>query len=294
MAITPTPSITDLPPTPQRLVDAPAVYVPKADAFAAAWPLYGTQISAVGSAAEANGTAAEAAAVAANNSLTAATNALTLVSTCATSVTLSNAAKPLTGLQAGRTFEDGQRATLIRVSDPTSQGSGLISSFSGGTTLTLTIDSFVGPTGPFTDWILVLSAFAALPAATTTDIRVGTQGVAALSPLGLYNAAVEVALADAATVAVDMNTFQNAVLTLTSGVGATRALGAPTNAKPGQTGRIRVVQDGVGGRLLTYNAAWKREGGAGPLSTAANAVDYVYFDVITASLIVYNLVRSPA
>ena len=178
MAITPTPSITDLPPAPQRLVDAPAVYVPKADAFAAAWPLYGTQISAVGSAAQANGTAAETAAtsaeaakVSAETAAVAAVGTSTLMSTCSNSVTLSAGAKSLTGLQSGRTFVNGQRASLVRVSDPTSQGSGLISSFSGGTTLTLTIDTVFGAVGPFTDWLLVLSVFAVVPAPTTSEFN---------------------------------------------------------------------------------------------------------------------------
>jgi hypothetical protein len=176
MAITPNPAVTPLPTAPQRLTDAPAVFVPKADAMMAALPAFSTQISAVGAAAQANGTAAETAAtsaeaarVSAETAAVAAVGTSTLMSTCSNSVTLSAGAKSLTGLQSGRTFVNGQRASLVRASDPTSQGSGIISGFSGGTTLTLTIDTVFGATGPFTDWLLVLSVFAQLPAPTTTE-----------------------------------------------------------------------------------------------------------------------------
>ena len=176
MAITPNPAVTPLPAAPQRLTDAPAVFVPKADALMAALPTFASQLSAVGAAAQANGTAAETAAtsaevakVAAETAAASAVGTSTLMSTCSTSVTLSPAAKSLTGLQAGRTFANGQRATLIRVSDPTSQGSGLISGFSGGTTLTLTLDAVSGAIGPFTDWLLVLSVFAPIPAPTISE-----------------------------------------------------------------------------------------------------------------------------
>lgn len=178
MAITPNPPVTPLPTAPQRLTDAPAVFVPKADAMMAALPTFTTQMSAVGAAAQANGAAAETAATSAEaakaSAETAAVVAIgtsTLVSTCATSVSLSVGAKSLTGLQSGRTFANGQRATLIRVSDPTSQGSGLISAFSGGTTLTLTLDTVFGAIGPFTDWLLVLSVFAPSPAPTTSEFN---------------------------------------------------------------------------------------------------------------------------
>ena len=178
MAITPNPAVTPLPAAPQRLTDAPAVFVPKADALMAALPTFASQISAVGAAAQANGTAAEIAATSAEvakvSAETAAASAVgtsTLMSTCSTSVTLSLAPKSLTGLQAGRTFANGQRATLIRVSDPTSQGSGLISGFSGGTTLTLTLDAVSGAAGPFTDWLLVLSVFAPIPAPTISEFN---------------------------------------------------------------------------------------------------------------------------
>jgi hypothetical protein len=283
--------ITALPEAPST--SDPANFATEADAFVAALALFRTEANALEVAADADAAAASGARAAAEAAALAAAGSSTLVSTCSTSVTLSNAAKALT-IQSGRTFVNGQRATLIRVSDPTSQGSGIISAFSGGTTLTLTIDNFIGPVGPFTDWLLVLSVFAPLPAATTADIRTGTFTAAALTPAGLYNAAAEVTLTDAATIAVDMNTFQNAVITLTDAVGSSRVLGAPSNAKPGQSGRIRVIQSATGSRLLTYHANWKREGGAGPLSTAANAVDYIYFDVITPTLIVYNLVRAPS
>jgi hypothetical protein len=53
----------------------------------------------------------------------------------------------------------------------------------------------------------------------------------------------------------------------------------PTNPYDGQTIRIVVKQDGVGGRLLSYGSAYKFPGGTPPLlSTGANAIDYLAFE----------------
>jgi hypothetical protein len=89
-------------------------------------------------------------------------------------------------------------------------------------------------------------------------------------------------LTDAATVAVDMSTSCNFVVTL----GGNRTLGNPTNAVAGQSGSIFVVQDGTGSRTLAYSSNWKFPGGTAPtLSTTANAVDRIDYIVRSSSLI---------
>jgi len=90
-------------------------------------------------------------------------------------------------------------------------------------------------------------------------------------------------LTDAATIAVDLSLANNHTVTL----GGNRTLGNPTNAEPGQTGSIFIVQDGTGSRTLTPDTNWHfAKGGAHPtFSTAANAVDRIDYIVRTSTSI---------
>jgi hypothetical protein len=106
-----------------------------------------------------------------------------------------------------------------------------------------------------------------------------------------WAAAETVALTDAATITVDMGTFINATVTL----GGNRALGNPTNAKVGQSGFIRIVQDGTGSRTLSYGSDWKFSNGSDPtLTTTAAATDILYYTVIASSFIHASLVKAVA
>jgi len=89
-----------------------------------------------------------------------------------------------------------------------------------------------------------------------------------------------VSLTDGATIAVDFNTGQNFAVQL----GGNRTLGNPTNCVPGQTGSAFIIQDGTGGRTLSYGANWEFAAGAAPtLSTAAAAVDRLDYIVYTST-----------
>jgi len=95
-----------------------------------------------------------------------------------------------------------------------------------------------------------------------------------------WASAAEVTLTDAATIAVDMSTFINATVTL----GDNRTLGNPTNEKVGQTGYIRVVQDGTGSRTLSFGTDYEFAGGTAPtLTTTANAEDLLFYVVIATN-----------
>lgn len=115
-----------------------------------------------------------------------------------------------------------------------------------------------------------------------------------LTPNAVWAAAAFVTLTDAATVALDMSTGINFILTATSGIGATRTMGAPSNPKVGQTGVLVFVQDGSGSRALTWNAVYDFAGGAAPTaSTAANAIDlFGYFVRTTGSIVVWPLQKA--
>jgi len=85
---------------------------------------------------------------------------------------------------------------------------------------------------------------------------------------------VEQTLVDGANISWDLDAEQTATVTLTGN----RILDNPTNLKAGGTYILRVVQDGVGTRTLTYGSAYKFSGGAAPtLSTGIGAVDLLTF-----------------
>jgi hypothetical protein len=111
-----------------------------------------------------------------------------------------------------------------------------------------------------------------------------------LSNNQVWSAATQVTLTDAATIAVDMATFLNATVTL----GGNRTLGNPSNTKVGQTGYIRIVQPGSGGPYtLAYASNWEFGGGVAPvLTTTANAVDILFYQVLSATSILGSMVRN--
>lgn len=127
--------------------------------------------------------------------------------------------------------------------------------------------------------------------ATSAEWRTGTDTTRGLGVAETWGAAAEVTLTDAATIAVDMSTFLNAKVTL----GGNRTLGQPSNTKVGQTGFIRIIQDGTGSRTLTYHSDWKFAFGSDPtLSTAASSTDILFYTVIATNVIVASLMRAIA
>lgn len=87
------------------------------------------------------------------------------------------------------------------------------------------------------------------------------------------------ALTDAATVTVNLNSGTHMTLLATAGVGATRALGNPTNMVAGTMVVLKYTQDGAGGRALTFGSAYKFVGGSAPTfgGQALNAVNVLTF-----------------
>jgi len=117
--------------------------------------------------------------------------------------------------------------------------------------------------------------------ANTSDKLLDTDGV--------WSAAAEVTLTDAATIAVDMSTFINAVVTL----GGNRTLGNPTNTVAQRSGVIRIVQDATGSRTLAYGTNWEFAGGTAPvLSTSAAAEDLLFYYVISSTRIAASLSKA--
>jgi hypothetical protein len=89
-----------------------------------------------------------------------------------------------------------------------------------------------------------------------------------------------VALTDGATITADFALANNFSVTL----GGNRTLANPTNLTVGQSGVIKVTQDGTGSRTLAYGSNWDFAGGTAPtLTTTANAVDILAYYVDDAS-----------
>jgi hypothetical protein len=95
------------------------------------------------------------------------------------------------------------------------------------------------------------------------------------------------ALTDGATITPDFSLNNHYEVTL----GGNRTLANPTNVVAGQSGVIRVVQDGTGSRTLAYGSNFKFSNGAAPvLTTTANAVDLLVYFVESSSRIAARLV----
>ena len=130
-----------------------------------------------------------------------------------------------------------------------------------------------------------------LPMATAAQYRANTAGSTPLTPAAVWSAATFVTLVQAATIAVDMSLGINFTTTMTGN----RTLGAPTNAKPGQSGVIEILQDGTGGRTLAFASAWVFAGGADPtLSTAVGARDVLAYTVLSSGVILGTLLKGVA
>ena len=108
-----------------------------------------------------------------------------------------------------------------------------------------------------------------------------------LSTDQVWGAMAEVTLTDGANIALDLSTGFDFTVTLAGN----RTLDNPTNAKVGQRGRIRVVQDGTGSRTLAFGANYEFAGGTAPtLSTDPDAEDLLYYDVISATRVFVSFV----
>lgn len=121
-----------------------------------------------------------------------------------------------------------------------------------------------------------------------TDIYVSAVAIGVDSLLGkelhIGKAAVAdvVSLTDGASIAVSFNDGQNFAVQLAGN----RTLESPTNCVAGQVGSIFIIQDGTGGRTLSYGSNWKFAAGTAPtLSTAASAVDRVDYIVYTSTAV---------
>lgn len=270
--------IAALPTPPTR--DDPSNFAARADALLLALLPFVTQTNAV--AGETNASAAAAAASALN-----AVNAPGTSATSTTSLTIATGAQSLT-IQTGKSLVVGQWVTIARTSAPANWMAGYITGYTSATgALAVTVASINGA-GTFTDWTIALAPPNFFTAATAAQIWAAVSTTTCLTPAALLTAAGFTALADAASIAIDLNTGFNFAVT----IAGNRTLANPTNMTPGESGLIEVIQDATGGRALAFGNAWKFPGGAPTLSIAPGAVDLISYVVRSPTVLRCTLIKA--
>lgn len=134
--------------------------------------------------------------------------------------------------------------------------------------------------------LLALGTAATLNKATAAEYRSAAADKVLIADQ-VWGAAAYVGLTDAATIALDLATGFNFSVTL----GGSRTLANPTNKKEGQSGKILFVQDAIGGRVLTLGSDYKYVGAAPVLSTAANARDILFYEVLPGGTVFVSLAK---
>ena len=123
----------------------------------------------------------------------------------------------------------------------------------------------------------ILAAFTA----SVANFR-GATGSLLLSTANVWAAMAEVALTPGTTVSWDMSAGIDFSISPVQNF----TLANPTNTTVGKRGRIRIIQDATGSRVLTLDTNFKKVGGVTPvLSTAANAIDVLYYDCVSSTVI---------
>lgn len=123
--------------------------------------------------------------------------------------------------------------------------------------------------------------------ATAPEYRQNAGNGVLTTPI-VWDAMAEVTLSDDVSIAWDMDTGIDFVVTLAGN----RTLANPTNVTVGKKGRLRVVQDATGSRTLSFGTNYEFAGGSAvTLSSGANDQDVLYYDCISATRILISAIQ---
>jgi len=140
------------------------------------------------------------------------------------------------------------------------------------------VASIAGNTGAFTLGAGLTNSVNSLTVdkATAANYYAGTSNKVPTTDV-IYPANVTITYGT--TTSIDFSTFNNATITLTGNITTMNV----SNVIAGKSGRIRFIQDATGSRTTVWNSTFKFAGGTTPsLSTAASAVDVLYYDCETS------------
>lgn len=128
--------------------------------------------------------------------------------------------------------------------------------------------------------VATTSATGVVEHATDAEIRAATTGNLVMLASSLETASAPVDLTDAATIAVDWDTFIYGRVTLT----ANRALGTPTNGQPGTWRTIKVAGNDATLRSLSFSGY---RGGQATLTDISSAKEYLLtLFALTATVVI--------
>lgn len=127
-----------------------------------------------------------------------------------------------------------------------------------------------------------------VPKAAAADMRAGTDDAKALTTKAAYDSAALVPLVYASVVTINFNEGYNRELTLG---GSSFTLANPQNARPGQTGCIKINTNGTN-RSWAAESSWITPGGIPDLSSS-DTTAYIFFFVESPSRIIYSFVGDP-
>jgi hypothetical protein len=286
--------ITPLPPAPST--EDFENFDLEADAMLGQLDLFVEEANAL----EENVNAKEAAAgIHASSAAAAATAALEVSTSVAQSnspMSMSAGTKAVTLVQNDRNLQNGRQMVAIRRSDNSIRLIGEIQDWDGQSfDFVVPPNGVVGAGGPYSDWDFLPTTYFSLAATKEAALEALAADVA-LTPLVVREMLEPFALTDGNPV-LGLSGLNGLDFTWT--LTASRTLPQLTNTYRGASGSITAKQDAVGGRVLAVHTSWKRRGGLGVLSTAANAEDEIEYKVKAvdgagnATKVVYDVIKAP-
>lgn len=122
---------------------------------------------------------------------------------------------------------------------------------------------------------------------TAANFLGAVAGNLAVTPSAVWAASVPSSVPYAATITLDLATGINFSIGALTGP---LTLANPANRKLGQAGMVILRQDATGSRAITFGSHWKFPNSASKtLSTNANSLDVLFYQVISATEIVCSL-----
>lgn len=161
---------------------------------------------------------------------------------------------------------------------------------SGTTAITTTIANLAVTDGKIAATTISYGKLATAAIATSSEFRSNTASKL-LDAAGVWSAADYATLTDAANISWAMSGGINFVVTL----GGNRTFDNPTATKNGQSGLLRIIQDGTGNRTASWGTNFEFAGGsagAPTLSTAASDEDvFAYYVISSTRILIVTLAQ---